>query len=66
MKKNIRSVKSFRISDEVHVAVQMRAALTGKTMADVVEDILREALVRELELLAAEGQKEQTKTNSSE
>lgn len=64
--KTRRSVKGFRISDDVHAAVELRAALTGKTMADVVEDILREALVRELALLAAERQKGQAKTDSNE
>lgn len=48
------SVKGFRISDEVHQAVELRATLTRKSMGEVVEEILRQALRKELAMLANE------------
>ncbi len=47
-----RRPRGTRIADDVHKALHMRATMTGQTLEDTLDDILRRRLRRELDLLA--------------
>lgn len=53
----IHSPKTYRVSDEVHKALRIRAAETGETMGEIAERALRRELGMTVETLDVAGAK---------